>query len=137
MSLFTLYILTRLDAFHGYFIFLSILSGVVLIAITIATFACYAENEKEETKKMVIGWLKKALIIFISISALVNFTPTNKDLTIILGGYYVTNSEQIKELPDNVVGAINSFLGEYADKAKETIKHETVKESKDVAKSGT
>src|SRR5579872_6900306 len=130
MSIPTLYFLTRLDSLHAYLVFLSIAATCLLGALAFILFFCYVESAEDETIIMIHKGVKKCAWLAIILGLFTNMMPTNKDLAIILGGYYVTNSEEVKKLPNNVVHAMNDFLSQYADSTKDAIKEvkETVGE---------
>ncbi len=91
------------------------------------------EVSAQESATRVIKHTKWPLILAL---VLLIAAPDRKDIYMILGGYYVTNSEQIKQLPDNVLGAVNTFMHEYAGTAKDVVK-DAVTDAKEVAKSAT
>lgn len=60
---------------------------------------------------------KTAAIALIVVGCLASiaraFLPTKTDLAIIFAGQWITNSEEVKALPDNVVKTMNKFMTDY------------------------
>lgn len=115
MSVWELYWLTRLGPIHDFLKLISVLSGLTIVLPLVGYIMCVIEDASKEVTDLV----KKFLIVFsvvLTLSSLGQlFVPSNKDLTIILGGYWVTNSEEVKKLPENVAKTINDFLEKYQD----------------------
>ncbi len=104
-----------------YFIFVivpglsSFLTGIFFIGTLIligsgVLCGVTAENRDEEACKVAGKWFKNTFItlafcMFISI-----FIPSEKQMLTLVGGYAVTNNEQIQKLPDNVLKAANAYL---------------------------
>mgnify|MGYP000641447084 FL=1 len=59
----------------------------------------------------------KCFAIVLALSTLV---PSEKALYYMIGGYYVTNVEGIKDLPPTAVKAANQFLNDYIEEKKES-----------------
>lgn len=138
MSIFTLYLLTRMESLKYAFSNWQFLFGrALLISLLIWGITRVCELDCPDSLKENIQKINKqaykafkislCLTIFCSIGDVL--MPTNKDAYIILGGYYVTNSEEVKALPDNVVGAVNGFLQEYT---KDLPKKKPVEDKKEI-----
>ena len=121
MSILQLYLLTRLfelkDTLVPIIVIMSIASVIVFLASLIA------DTTEVRTKS------RKYFRIFVSILTVAVLTniavPSQRDAYVILGGYYATNNEEIKKLPENIVAASNAFLKEYVAKASEELDKET------------
>lgn len=126
MTLFQLYLLTRMSHLHDFFQainFAFILIGGILVAMGIVVFIVSQDLDDDEGPKMRgMVWEKIKASFWVAIIAgfLSTATPTNNDLYVMMGGYYATNNAEIKKLPDNIVGAVNKFLEEV--KPKEVVK---------------
>lgn len=54
------------------------------------------------------------IVILLSVSTGITvITPSRADIAVILAGTWATNNDEMKRLPDNVVGTINKFLDDY------------------------
>lgn len=114
MTHFELYLLTRLD---GIGVVFSILFFLLIVASIITSiwwgFAIHdsCDNDDEDVKKAgkICKRIYKATVIVTIIAVL---TPCKKDLAIIYGLEYITNNEEAKKLPDNVLKVINQELEE-------------------------
>jgi hypothetical protein len=104
MSLFALYLLIMLDRVE--YLFVGIMLSIVLITFMLSVI--YAEDIGK-----VVKVLKRGFAGFLTAMLLMTLIPNTKQAMLIVGGYYVTNLEDINKLPDNTVRAINTFLEEY------------------------
>lgn len=120
MTIFQLYLLTRLDAIssaaHNFtFLFgvFSILSVVTFIIISIGKTV-----DKTITEDFV-STVRKTMKVFITCWAVVFtvglVTPTSKDAFMIIGGAYVTQNQDVQAMPPAVFKAMNKFLQEYIE----------------------
>lgn len=133
MSLFQLYLITRLDNLSACFVFICCISAVMVIvssviALVNSDYDRYSSIDKQEQRLHLLGkrMAKWASVVLILSSFIEIAVPDEKDVAMIIGGYYATNNEQIKQIPDNILAATNEFLKEYAkplkDKAIEVTK---------------
>jgi muramoyltetrapeptide carboxypeptidase LdcA involved in peptidoglycan recycling len=104
MTTFELYLFTKLDLLQAILGTISILSGLVFVAI-------YVIGRVEEEDKL-IKMSKKFLIGFSISTTLVVAIPNTKDMAIIYSLHYLTNNEDAKKIPDNVLKFINQELEE-------------------------
>lgn len=137
MTMFQLYILTRCQHINDMLCqAVAFLAGLVALicAISILRYVFiqldeYRQVVKDEkvaaVKKTSWPLLKRTAILLTIVSILAPLVPNNRDLYVMIGGYYVTNNDEIKKMPNNVLKAANNFLEEFAEKpvnAKEVIK---------------
>jgi len=121
MSIFTLYLLTRLEPLNNVFITMMIFSFVLTFFTSLFFIISWDVDgiAKEEKVQKIVRKVLVVLGLSLSVSALGSIlTPTNKDIAVIVGGYWATNSEEVVKLPDNVVKTMNKFLKEYNEEAK-------------------
>ena len=142
MSLFTLYLLTRLEELKYFFkdtIGLSMgLTVTCAIMFGIVCFAGAINNDWDEDgytnmRKITRKYFTRLSILTVFLMFFNVLVPNNKQAAFIVGGYYVTNNEDIKKLPNNIIAASNAFLSEYAGETKAATK-EVVKEAVIAAK---
>lgn len=113
MSLFELYLLTRLDIIHETLIVATFLSCFLLLFGLI--FGWLDNDEDFACPKTYSVWRKRTGITLVISSVLLIATPTTKDIAIIYGLNYATNSEEVKKLPDNILKTINTQLEEWQE----------------------
>ena len=122
MTIMQLYLLTRL--FEMKDTFLALIGPMAVLSVICMVIALVSSTESPNVSKT----SKKYAKIFVSLlilSIVGNvMAPSQKDAYVILGGYYATNNEEIKKLPENVVAASNAFLKEYTAKATKEIEKE-------------
>lgn len=126
-SYWALYLIESADSIKFIFILLLIISSIASISI-LGMLWSYTNPEYEGfEKKSAKKWLKNAFISNICFLILVLITPSTNTLYKIFGIgsvlEYVRNSDEAKQLPDNVLKAINYYLKEIpkedADKSRE------------------
>lgn len=122
MSIFQLYLLTRAAPIQALFLIIAVISGISLLAVLIGwgmeRGVKWTEEEKVQLDVLMKGVAKKMTFVFCLSSSVAVLTPTPKELAMILGGYYISNSEEVKKLPSNVVKTMNDFLEKYQDKTE-------------------
>lgn len=121
MELWQLYLLMTLDRVSG--IIAGTLAGAGFLNIFWLAFWINAlsvganldsasdADKQVWTTIMKTRFLPMALAVLLVLHILI---PSTRDAMLIVGGYYATNIEGVKELPENVVDAANAFLKEYA-----------------------
>jgi UDP-N-acetylmuramyl pentapeptide phosphotransferase/UDP-N-acetylglucosamine-1-phosphate transferase len=118
MSLLSLYLVSVLlnaaTIIHPLLVFLIILGVITLIIGSIA----YADDYKETSSK-VFSFTKKITLVICILLTLKVLVPTEKQMYLMAGAYVVTNNEQIKQLPDNMLGAANAWLKKLEEVATE------------------
>ena len=82
---------------------------VIGVGILGIFFAISAYNDV--TPSTAHKWVRNSVLILLT-GILFALLPTKKDLAIIYGVSYVSNNEQIKKLPDNVLNVVNTWLEE-------------------------
>lgn len=111
MTTWQLYLLTRLESFNTLFQVVMIISAISSVMVLFIAFIAKTEEQLD------VPLFKKVLFTCLSVTVIssVIFTsiPTNKDLAIIFAGRYLTNSDEMKKLPDNAARVINNFLDQY------------------------
>lgn len=112
MSMWELYWLTRLHPVGKFFGLLAFVFFVILMILAFYMTCRSADGEDIKDESQVF---KKVVICTLFCSFAAILTPSNKDIAIILGGYWVSNSEEVKKLPVNVVKTVNDFLEKYQD----------------------
>ncbi len=117
MSLFTIYLLTRLTAIADLALCLSIAAAA---AILFCVLLIVIEDLKELTP-----WVKRLFITFCITSSIFVLLPSTKEAFMIIGGYALVNNEEVQKLPANVLGAANGFLEEYIQDAKKEVQEVT------------
>lgn len=109
-----IYWITRLGNIQGLFIFLTIISGLLLGIFLVALLINMSECDSTEVQIKAIKRIIPVLII--SILGII-FTPTTKEALMIwgIGGTidYVQSNEKIQQLPDKVVDALDLWMNEY------------------------
>lgn len=109
MSILALYLINSVYVEHAItdpILFACWFGGVILAIIA---GMCIADGTEEE--KRALRHVGKWYAIFSIIVALLNLaTIDREDAAWIAGGYVVTNTEGVSELPENVVNAANAFL---------------------------
>ena len=110
MDLLTLYLIFILPNIQGVFIFLSIVTGVAILASFV--FGAIEENERAK------AWGSSMIKVIIPFVVVASLIPSSKQMMYIIGGYAATNVENIEKLPKNVVNAANKFLESYTQEEK-------------------
>jgi hypothetical protein len=103
MSLFLLYLLFTITKL-GTVLFAIAVGGLVACLI-LFIIACDTSRVEEWGAS-----IKKWVIICTMTLVLSGILPNKSDVAYIVGGYYVTNSPEIAQLPDNILGTVNTFL---------------------------
>lgn len=87
------------------------MGAVLLIVLLVALFLMppLLEFDHEKIIKALKG-NKKFLIVPALCLFMSAILPDEKQIAMIAGGYFATNNEEVKKLPDNVLGAVNSYL---------------------------
>lgn len=120
MELWQLYLLMTLPEFAVAFGIVCFVVGLFTIGMIIAALVnhgdSYQEGDRDWTRFL---QYKKAAKMGLTACVVTGFLaaaiPTSKALYTIVGGYYVTNLDGIKDLPPNVVAAANNFLKKYGN----------------------
>lgn len=115
-SYWSIYLIESADTIKFIFILLLIISSIASVTI-LGILWSYTNLEDEGfEKKSAKKWLKNAFISNICFLILVLITPSTNTLYKIFGIgsvlEYVRNSDEAKQLPDNVLKAINYYLKE-------------------------
>lgn len=115
-SYWALYLIESADSIKFIFILLLIISSIASISI-LGMLWSYTNPEFESfEKKSAKKWLKNAFISNICFLILVLITPSTNALYKIFGIgsvlEYMKNNDEVKQLPDNALKAINYYLKE-------------------------
>lgn len=123
MSILTLYflfvLLPNLAHACGALCFLAGIAFVITTIVYVVARCCDDKDAKNAqiAMKPISNYSMLAFLIFL----LVNSASPDKDqIMMVAGAYAVTNSQDLKTLPDNLAKAANAFLGKLteAEKAK-------------------
>lgn len=117
MTTLELYLLTRVGNFHDFFMMIGVLSGIPIM-ICSALFFIVIDACNSGTKQQLVIFKKWAISIssICGISFfLATMTPSNKEIAFIITSKWVTNNEEMKKLPENVLKITNKFLEKYSD----------------------
>jgi len=118
MDMSTLYWLTRLDGLHTAFSYMILPTlGITFISLLVI-FVHYIDKKLSVSKKWFLLPVGSAVLLGTCILGNV-LTPTNKELGVILGGYYASNSEEYSKLPNKAGKVINKFMDSYLEEKKE------------------
>lgn len=113
-----MYMIFTLSEAKGFFDFMSFIAGAitflgVLAFILTGIFSKMGDKDAGDFKDAV----KKPLIIvsasFVILSVVCMAMPSKETLAYIVGGYAVTNTEEIEKLPSNITKAANKFLEDF------------------------
>jgi hypothetical protein len=110
MDMWTLYWLTRIEDLGAAFGFIAFVIGFLLMVWVV--YWGVEENFDKEHKPRTSAFV--ALGVFWILAVL---TPSNKDLAIIMGGYYATNNEEFVEMPTKAAKVVNKFMDEYLEES--------------------
>ena len=92
---------------------LSMALGGIIIAAAVSIDCTYHDDDKISRLRKTRDKAVKAFIIPIIFFLISSFIPSSKQMMYLIGGYAVTNVENIDKLPKNVVNAANKFLETY------------------------
>lgn len=122
MTVWEIYWLTRLEPLGGAF---SALSGFMLglaLLTGLVTWSYLTDCDDTCVQPTKWRWFVGAVAGFLLLSAGMRFTvallPSKSDLAVIFAASWATNSEEMRKLPDNVVGTLNRFMEQYQPAAK-------------------
>lgn len=122
MSLFTLWLLTVIPALGTFFQTLAIIALITCGLAFLGWAVSLTEDPDGAFNRCTNKFKTFAMVIAIVSGLLSALIPNERGIYLILGGYYVTNTEEIRELPENVVGAANAWLKNYKEFLEEDIK---------------
>lgn len=117
-----IYWITRLDYINVWIFIFSLVSGILMIVLTIFYFVAKSENE-ENVMESIKCALKPCTITFFICLPLTILTPTKNEALLIWGVGstidYVKENETIKQLPDKCVDALNAWVDSLSDDKEE------------------
>ena len=113
-----IYWITRLDMINFWLIAFCLVSGILMVVLTILYMAAksdYDESMIKNTKSI----LKPSTIVFFICLPITILTPT-KDEALLIWGVgstidYVKENETIKQLPDKCVNALDAWVESLSD----------------------
>jgi len=111
MTVFLLYLITRLDAIQGL-----ILGYIVFVGFFSAILIMTAIIERTEESKL---WIKKALISVLIAGLLGVVIPSTKSALMLVGFTTIQNIQGVEQLPEKTVKAIDKLLSDYIDESEE------------------
>ena len=114
MSLFEMYLLTRLNLIHDMMgiIFLASIVALAILGMSYLLHFIYEDMDNEGVVRLT-NIIKKTTIVLILAALGGTLIPSNKQLAVIFAGHWSTNSEEVKKLPDNVIKTMNNFMDKY------------------------
>ena len=110
MSILFLYVLVVLINLKVIFICLSISAFIVSLVIIFFSYDQFFEDDKIEDFRRIMKKGKILLISSVLLGGLVCFIPSWKQIAVIVGVNYLTNNEEAKKLPSNILKYINKKL---------------------------
>lgn len=108
MSFWELYWLTRCQSLATLFFILCMVSSITSCFLFVGSLMAINSSEQLLLKKGVKYALPLAFVSGIFAALL----PSNKDIALIYSGHFITHSEEMKKLPDNILKYLNTFLEE-------------------------
>ena len=114
------FLFAALPAIDAWSFFLTSVTILLLFGFVVAFIV--GEVDDEDKVRVITSKIKKPLILMFTLSVLSSLSPNEEQIKYIIGGYFaletasaVSEMEEAKRLPDNVLGAVNSFLEEIKD----------------------
>lgn len=133
MSMFTLYMLLKLDAIQ---IFFAVLMAVSIITVVFSFVALSIEPPEALPKKLIKIFVSLSIIFGIIITII----PSTKEMAFIYVVSKLSQNEHVQgiaekslAIPDNALEMLNIKMNEYLNEMKEEVKKEvknTIKENK-------
>lgn len=114
MDLFTLYLITILDGLNGIFR-VGLFVGLAAVPTIVLTDLVINERVPNYFKR----YLRTYVVSMVVVGLLSAVTPTTNQAFMIMGGYYVTNIDDIEKLPPNVIKAANGFIENYLNEEED------------------
>jgi hypothetical protein len=68
------------------------------------------DDETVALRPKILGFTKLMAVLFTVVVLLANMLPNEKQVLYLAGGYAATNSEEVRKLPNNILGAANTYL---------------------------
>lgn len=128
MDLTTIYLLTILPDIGHALIWWSFL-GFVVSAFALIIFWIAGEEAASYDSETRVAAGKRyfrgrniaitCVAFFVGLNLVANAVPDRKQMLIIAGMYFGSNIEGIKDLPPNIVKAVNSALEQFSEKKKD------------------
>lgn len=121
MEIWQLYLLTVLPNLQTFFGVISILGFTYSLTTGVIILGTHSNYAGEVDKKTATEWaktmkLRLCIVCVFIFGILGTLIPSQEQLLMIVGGYYVTNNKELKEMPNNLFEYINKKL---KDAAKE------------------
>lgn len=128
MDLTTIYLLTVLPDIGHALVAWSVI-GFIISAIALGVFwiageeySTYDSEKRQEICKRYFRHRNIAIAcvaFFVGLNLLASAVPDRKQMMVIAGMYFGSNIEGIKDLPPNIVKAVNSALEQFSEKKKD------------------
>lgn len=127
MSMFLLYcvfvFLPNLSGAINPLLFLAFIIGLVLVPLYCISNYCGAKDSDAAKVAAACRPYKTFVLWAICILILLQIiVPTNQQMMTVAGAYVVTNNAELKQLPENVLKAANSYLGKLNESLEEKAK---------------
>jgi hypothetical protein len=91
---------------------------------------CLSDEVKGTIDKTYKRGFKIAVVLFV----LSFLSPSQKEMLLLTGGWVAINNEEVQKLPENVLGAMNSYLETIQKEMKDVETSTDVKNPKEVAR---
>ena len=89
---------------------------IIIIMLCLSLFVLlmgYLNNELPEEVWPHIKRTIKFLTISLILGCILQLAPDKDEVKYLVGGYVVANNEEVAKLPNNILGAVNSYLEEF------------------------
>lgn len=118
MELWQLYLLSILDSIDGTATFLAVIATLTVIGSLVGWAIAHTDELNISIKNAIKKILFWSSVIAITTMFIATAVPSSKNAWIMAGAYVATNVEGVKELPPNVLKALNRFLEQYVEEGK-------------------
>jgi hypothetical protein len=111
MSFLETYILVMLPTIGGW---LGGWSIVLFILTAVWITACGMHNSENSFKWPIFGWVPRILLVIgVTFNIVSALTPSQEKIALIFGGYMISNIDGVKDIPPNLVKAMNTVLEQF------------------------
>ncbi len=131
-----LYLFTRLDNIIVFCVTLVSISSIAILVLGMAYGAVrtssFMDKDDEKQLSQFKKWIIRLIVFTMFFSVLIISIPSTKEVAFIyLGGKladYGSNSEDLKQIPDNAIKMLNNKMEQYLEEQKKEI--DKIKEGK-------
>lgn len=114
MEYFLIYLIGTVDGLKEFFNFVGTMGALFCIG-AFCIFRVNFTNNREDTAKESARKSFKSFVFFLALFIFTQLIPNSKTLVAMITIPPVINNEQVKELPENVLGFINDYIKEKRD----------------------